>query len=52
MKLSHIVPAWFIGSPVALVAGSALHFVMPVGLALAVGAAAGFALGLLIMKNI
>lgn len=40
-----LIPAWFIGSPVALIGAGALHYVMPVGWALLAGAVIGLACG-------
>lgn len=50
MKLSTLIPAWFIGSPVALLVPCVLMHFMPVGAALAVGAVVGPLCGLALIN--
>lgn len=52
IKAGDLIPAWFIGSPVALVLAGGLHFAIPVSAAVAIGIAAGFASGLALLSAV
>lgn len=52
MKLSYLIPATFLGGPIALLLPAWLMHVMPLWAAFAVGAAAGLAFGLSIIRAI
>lgn len=52
MKLGGIVPAFFMGSPLALVLGGVLFHFMPAAAALTLGAVAGTLVGRALLKAI
>ena len=52
MKLSTLIPAWFIGSPVALLLPAVLMHFMPVGAALAIGVVVGPLGGLAVLSSL
>lgn len=52
MKLSDLIPSLFIGGPVGLILAGGLAQLMPAGLAVFCGIAAGEVFGMLVIRGI